>query len=61
MNWTPPAEYFRIFFFPFSFCILSVFLFARLISFPLPVSDPTKYACISPSPRRRLQELAFSA
>lgn len=51
----------NIFFSPFSFCILGVFLFARLIYFPLPVSDPTKYACISPSPRRRLQELAFSA
>lgn len=41
----------------FFFCILSVFLFARFISFSLPETDPTKYAWLSPSPRPGPQEL----
>lgn len=39
----------------FFFCILSVFLFARFISFSFPVSDPAKCAWLSRSPQRRPQ------
>lgn len=62
--WTEPlltaltAKYFRTCkgeFFIF-FCILSVFLFARFISFSLPESDPTKYAWLRPSPQRGPRE-----
>lgn len=49
------SEHVRGFF--FLFCILSGFLFARFISFSLPATDPTKYAWLSPSPRRGPQEL----